>query len=116
MTAAPLNTLMADPGVSTYYDDSFIAVIEDHLTYLRSHPSTTPSGVDAQSASKYQGDFYGLLVHLAVPYYLHRVVMRMNGFASPDEAPDSIRQVLLPDTRVVDVIRQAHVAVMKSSV
>lgn len=116
METVPLNARMADPGASTYYDEGFIAVLEDHMTYLRAHPSTTPMTIDAQSANKYQGDFYGLLVSLSVPYHLHRVIMRMNGFASPDEAPDTIRQILLPDTRVVDVIRQAHVAVMKSSV
>lgn len=118
MATAPINAKMADPGVESYYDDGFIAVLEDHMTYLRSAASgTTELQIDAQAALKYQGDFYGLITAVNnTPYRLHRVVLRMNNFASPDESPANLRSILIPDPRAVDVIRQAYSAQMKSSV
>ena len=36
-----LDALAIAEGPTLYYDDGFRAVIEDHMTYLRSHPTTT---------------------------------------------------------------------------
>jgi hypothetical protein len=104
-----ITDLMVDAGADIYYDEAFRRVLEDHMSYLKSHPTTHTVAVEASKAYKYEGDLFGLLTAYLQPVYLHWVIMRMNGFTSPLEASREISSFIAPDQKVINQIRQSHV-------
>ena len=110
-----IDSLMAIQGASVYYGPSFRNVLEDHLTYLKGLDSTTVINVEPIVAYKYEFDLYSLLFYYDIPMHLHWLVMRLNGFTSPTEATADITSLLIPDSTVVDQIRQSHMSTRRVS-
>jgi predicted NBD/HSP70 family sugar kinase len=103
-----IDSLAITEGPSVFYDDAFRAVLEDHMTYLRIHPGTTTMAVDPNEAYRWIADLFGLLGSRGVPAYMHWVVMRMNNLTSPTEMGENIRTLLIPDVKVLSVLRNIH--------
>ena len=104
-----INKLLADHGSNIYYDPVFRNVLEDHMTFLRTHEQTTRLNIESIYAYKYVGDLSGLLKHYNIDIYLHWIIMRMNNFTSYNEANDNIVDLLIPEPIVIERIRQSHI-------
>lgn len=104
-----VDNLMNDSGPLDYYDPSFRQVLEDHLSYLRNHPTTVMVNVEPARAYKFEFDLFSLLGVYTIPVHFHWLTMRMNKMVMPSEATKELRSLLVPDFAVVERIRQAHV-------
>lgn len=103
-----INNIQLDFGEDIYYDGGFRIDLEDHMTYLRTHPSTTKVIVDPVYSYKYVGDLSSLLLQYNVPVYLHWVIMRVNNFTSFADATDKLTTLLIPDTTEIERIRRSY--------
>ena len=105
-----IDDLMFDAGAPVFYDQGFRNVIEDHMTYLRTHPNTGVRQVEPGRAYKYEADFYGLLQFLDIPAALHWVVLRLNGMTSPTEYTPDRLSILLVDPTLIEQLRSSHMS------
>lgn len=103
-----IDNLAVDSGAGIYYDDSFRVVLEDHMTYLRTHPQSRIIQVEPHVADRWAGDLYGLLISMKVPPYLHWIIMRMNGMLSPRDCNSELRALLVPNNKVLETIKNVH--------
>lgn len=105
-----IDSLLTDPGPQIYYDDAFRNVLEDYMGVLRVSSSTSAIAIDPKDAYKYEFDLFGLLRMNSIPDYIHWTVMRMNGFTSPLEITRDLQALLIPDTAMLEKIRQSHMS------
>ena len=103
-----IDQLMLQEGGTTYYDNTFRGVLEDHMTYLRTHPTTTVLTVDAGKAHKFEFDIFGLLADYGISAHLHWLIMRMNNLVDPTKFGLQFESLLIPNVNTVDQIRQSH--------
>lgn len=103
-----IDDLASPAGADIYYDQKFRVVLEDHMTFLRNHPTTSTISIKDHDAFKYEGDLSSLLLIYRVPAQLHWIVMRMNNFNSPAECPPDIKILSVPSTELIDRIRAVH--------
>lgn len=102
-------------GPDVYYSDKFRDVLEDHMTYLRTHPETGMTVITPGEANQWQGDFFGLLQDKGRPAHLHWLIMRMNGYTSPLQFTSDMIAFIEPNPAVVDRIRQASASAARIS-
>ena len=112
---AKIDQMMTDAGPQVYYSEGLRDVLEDHMTYLRTHPKTQVLSVTPIQAHKYEHDLTGLLNLLGVPMPIHWTVMRMNGLNTLTEVPADLAQLLIPDLREVSMIQQSYSSVNTST-
>ena len=105
---ADLTEFALDAGPDVYYSDSFLTVIEDHMTYLREHPKTTSKLVTPLQAKRYAFDLCGLMNELNIPPYFHYTVMRMNKLHSYTDVSENLNSLLVPDEGVMSQIASIH--------
>lgn len=103
-----IDKLAIDSGPSIYYDDAFRAVLEDHMSYLRSHPDTMIFPIEQNIADRWAGDLFGLLTSMKVEAYLHWVIMRMNMIYNPTDTNMSLTSLIIPSSKVLDTIKNIH--------
>lgn len=101
---ATLDKLYKDVPAAIYCDESFLDVLEDHMTYLRTAATTHTLSVTPSDANVYAFDLSGLLFKLGIPARLHWVIARMNGFKSLTENDETLTQLIVPDALTVDNI------------
>ena len=106
--ADSLASLMLNEGPAIYYDPDFRNVLEDHMTYLRTHPTTEVIQVDDGQAFLYTNDFYGLTRALLIPAELRWVMLRMNNMKSPTDYKADRTMLIRPNQTVVDFIQQSY--------
>ena len=111
---ASINSMLIADDSALFYDEKFRMVVEDHMTYLRTHPNTTMVTVTPMQAYKYEFDMIGLLSSLGIPLKLHWVIIRMNHLSSLTHVPKDLTQILIPPDRVFGQIRQTHEASLKA--
>jgi hypothetical protein len=105
---ASVDSMMYSPGNDAFYTDDLRAVLEDHLTYLRNHPSTVNLPVVAKDLYRFEADLYGLFFTMQIPPEYHFTIMRVNGWDSPLKTPDNLTNLIIPPYSEIDKIRQAH--------
>lgn len=105
-----IDNLMYNEGPNIYYDSTFRNTLEDHLTFLKTHPRTTSIPIDALKAYKYEFDLFGLLMYYGVSPHLHWIIMRMNKMIVPTDADATIEELLIPDATTLDRIRQSFMS------
>lgn len=105
---AIIDSLMSDSGSNTYYDSGFRVVLEDHMTYLRTHPTTRILDVTPKQVECYEYDLIGLLNELQVPMNIHWVVARVNNLNSFNEVPADLTQLLAPDPKEIAKLLQTY--------
>jgi hypothetical protein len=106
----PIDSLMTDSGPAIYYDTTFMNVLEDFMTYLRTHPTTNIVDIDQMLAYKYEFDFFGLLAQYGIPPNLHWVTLRMNNMTSPNDFAKKAIVLLVPNASTIEAIRQSHMS------
>lgn len=99
--------MLYNPGPAAYYSPALRGVLEDHMTFLRTHPETQAIAVSDLDLYRFEGDLYGLFTELGIPPQYHFVVMRVNGLDSPLVVSSEMRMLWVPSYTVVDQIRQA---------
>lgn len=104
----PIEAYLLETGPSIYYNEDFLSVLEDHLTFLRNHHSTRTVVVTEGEAYKFEADLYGLLSFIKVPRHLHYITMRVNSYSSPLTIRANISQLLIPDETLLAQIAQTH--------
>jgi hypothetical protein len=109
VTFNDVSILMVDAGPAMYYDESFRNVLEDHMNYLRTNPSTMVLTLDPIRVYQYANDLFGLLQLYDVPLHLHFVIMRMNKLTKPNADISNFTSLLVPNATTVDMIRQSYV-------
>ena len=113
--AVSLNNLMHNEGPAIYYDKAFRSVLEDHMSYLRSHPSTAVVVIDAGKAYQYANNWNGLLSCYQVAPELRWLTMRMNNRTSETDSLEGVEVILVPDRTVVEYIRQSYTSTNRIS-
>lgn len=103
-----IDLLQHNAGPDTYYTSTFRNVLEDHMTYLRTHAKTQNLPINPSAAYKYESDLFGLLQHLSIPAHLHWLVMRMNDMTTPTQSTSALSKLIIPDLALVDRIRATH--------
>lgn len=78
-------TLKRPPGDTVMYEPAFRRVLESHLQILRYHPSCQRVSIGADKIHQYEGDFYGLLGEQGIRLDHQWLLMRVNGFESPNQ-------------------------------
>lgn len=110
-----IDGLAIDSGPDVYYEEGFRITLEDHMTYLRTHPNTKTMQIDSFKAYKYASDLFGLLAEYSLPTELNWVIMRMNNMTSPTQCSESLKSLLLPDAQVVERMRSLYMTQNKIS-
>lgn len=108
-----VDSMMIDPGPLVYYTDAMRNVLEDHMTYLRNHPTTAVYPIPPNIANQYKNDFKGLMQFLNIPPHLAYVVLRMNQYTSDSQNPMDLETLLIPDENTVSFIQQSFSTVNK---
>lgn len=103
-----LNTTLVDPGPDIYYTKQFRDVLEDHMVLLREHPNTKPMTIMPGESFQWRNDLFGLLSSKNIPRHLHWVIMRLNNYTSPRQFTTETMLLLVPDSTVLEKIRQSH--------
>lgn len=106
-----MNTLLGmlrNPGPDIYYDGKFRQILEDHLHYLKQHPTTEEITVDAQSAVRGDGDLISVLIDYDIPRHLHWLIMRINGMTSPMDYRSDQTSLLIPPQGLVEKLIKRH--------
>lgn len=111
----PIEQYLLDTGPAIFYDEAFRSVLEDHLTFLRNHETTTSFVVTAIEAMRFQCDFYGLLESKGVSKHMHYVTARVNNIKSSVDFYGETLEILLPNEDLVMMIAQTHQTVHRLS-
>jgi len=109
-----INSLAIDSGAFSYYTEQVRNAIDDHMTFLRNHVSNSIVYFSPKDIERFEGDLYGLFLANNIPPQYHYCVRRMNQLDSAQIVPEDLAAVVIPDYKVVDVIRQS--VTTKSSV
>lgn len=99
-----IDDIAINEGPEMYYSDSFRAVIEDHLGYLRGHEDTVIYSIEPNIAYQWTADLFGFLNSRKVPAYLHWTIMRMNSMTSPTEMGEGVHTLLVPNVKVLNTL------------
>ncbi len=108
-----INNLMVPAGPDIYYGHGFHVVLEDHMSFLKEHPTSRVLTLEPMLAYKFEGDLFGLLLELNIPMQLHWIVMRMNNYRAPYDFDKGTGFLIVPDESTVDMIRQSHMSTRK---
>lgn len=100
---------MRTSGTTTFYDEGFRRVVEDHLEYLRNNGTTKVLNVAADDAVTYEYDLYTYLLSLNFEKQVHWIIMRLNNFKTPTEFGPETTKLLVPDTTVLELMRRRYV-------
>lgn len=92
-------------GSDDYYQDSFRWTIEASIPKLKTSTNTTKQIVTALQGKVYNGNLYGLLTELGVPFYLLWVVMRLNDFHSSSDFTSDTTSLLIPSASELERLR-----------
>lgn len=104
----PIDSLQRSEGTAIYYDADFRITLDNHLNYLRTHPTTVVMDITPTQAYTHEGDFYALLTALNVPRHLFWLILRMNNLTNPAELTKELTFIIHPSSDQLNLIRQRH--------
>lgn len=104
----PIDSLQRSEGIAIFYDADFRVTLDNHLNYLRTHPTTVQMDVTPTQAYKHEGDFYALLTELNIPRHLFWIILRMNNFTNPSDTTQDLAFIIHPAPEELNLIRQRH--------
>lgn len=85
-------------------DVNYYEVMENHLSFMKTHRNTRTITVGMDQAAIYKGDFYGLLNSLHVDKKYHYPIMRVNGLLSSSDYDGVLTEILQPGEDVINDI------------
>jgi len=91
-----------------YHTPGFRNVIENYLPRLRSSSKVSYHPIEGFIGIKYRSDFYGLLIHLNIPYDLHWITLRCNNLHSPVEYNGDLEQIIVPNPNELDLMLKRY--------
>ena len=100
--------LMANAGPDFFYDPDFMATLESHMDFFKTHPRTTVIQINPEQSAIYDGDFYGYLTKVGIPAQYHWVIMRLNGMYSSTDFTSELTTLYVPDRDFIDQLRIIH--------
>ncbi|HXQ32670.1 MAG TPA: hypothetical protein VN843_01485 [Anaerolineales bacterium] len=86
--------------------DDFNVFIESHLSYISKNFIVERKEVTDNIGSIYKGDFYGLLNYVSIPFDLHYIVMRVNGFNNSVDYDGTPFVLLIPSLKEITILRK----------
>lgn len=92
---------MITGGPAIFYDPRFRNVLEDHMSFLRMHPSNRTIDIEPGIAYKYAGDFFGLMQQYGISSEFHWPIMRVNDYISPQDYKDTDLTFIRPDETIL---------------
>lgn len=95
---------------NTYFEPSFLVMIESHLTHLRTSTGIRYVTITEQQGYKYEGDFFGLLDDVKVTKKYHHIVMRVNNLNSSADYDGNIPNVLIPSFSLIENIKSIYLS------
>lgn len=113
MAAPALYQSMRNDGPVVFYTPDFRQLIEDHLEYLKTNNRSTRIQINDKDLHKYEYDLIGLLLEYKLPRHLHWIVMRLNGFTSPDQFTELTTSLLIPEPSEIDRLKNIQSTVHK---
>jgi len=112
---ATLDARMPDDGPAVFYEAGFRQMLEDHMVYLREHPSTDTMDISPHVANKHHGDLVGVLLHYEIPLHLHWPMMRLNNYTSPMQYSANDLTLMYPAQTVISMLLSRYRANQKIS-
>lgn len=106
--AMPIEQYLLEAGPDVYYTESFLSVLEDHLTFLRDHATTTEITLKPNDVNRFRGDLYGLLAEYRISPHMHYITARVNGYKSSLELTGTVLTLLVPNEDLVSMLAQTH--------
>lgn len=101
MDTNDIESLMVIRGL----DDTDLDDVRNNLEYfiplLKQAEDTKTLDITDVLLDRFQFDFTGLMLHLAIPYRLHWISMRMSGLTAVTELDKRTSQVLIPSGETV---------------
>lgn len=101
-----INRLEANT-TKVYFDIGFMAFIDQHLPYIKSHGLTMVT-LTSSNAYKHAGNFYGILAELNIPHNYHYAIMRINGLLNSNDYDGIDGMIKLPNLDIVDQLRNQY--------
>jgi hypothetical protein len=92
-----IKTFPGDP----FNTEEFRNMIEDHLSWLITHPNTRTIAISAHQVDVFDFDWIGLLNDAKIQPDLHWTTIRMNGGTSFTDVPPNLRSLQVPDYTVI---------------
>ncbi len=99
-----INAKYINAGQDVWYDPSFKAVLEDHMTYLRTHKDTRVQLLEPNSVIKYRFDLYSLFLVYGIEPKYHWTIMRVNKLNSPIDDISDLEYILVPSATEINRI------------
>lgn len=90
-----------------YFKKGFRRVIEDHLGVI-ANEAFTYHEVTPVDAYRFNGNFYGLLSVIGVPFELYWVTLRLNQMTHPNQYRESVKAIKLPDEDYIYSLLSIH--------
>lgn len=97
-----LSDNLAKLADSDFAEDSFRALLEDHLPNIKQSTNSRFLDVDPAEAYHYKNNFYGLLYAMRIEPKYHWIVMRSNDIKSSLLFDGILPKILHPDLNMID--------------
>ncbi len=105
---ASINKMLVTYSSDIYFTSGFRKVLEDHMTFLRTHEKTQMKVVQPIDLQKYRFDLTGLLNSMQIPLHMHWVIARVNNITSLTDVPEDISYLLIPEYQLIETIKQVY--------
>lgn len=109
-----INRLMGNDGDSIYYSQRFRRYLETYMPYLRNHVDSEDLVIDHHDLYKFEGDFYGLLSKYNIERKYHWIVLRINDLLNPNEVPQHLEGIKIPNPSQISKIVQIYKTHLKN--
>lgn len=110
--ATSLGDLDLDSGDVMFFSESFRAIIEQNLDYIRSATTNSTGLINYGSLTDsecvaFEGDFRKVCVHLNIPHHMVWIVMRVNGMLNYEEYTRDKKEIIFPDFELIHKLKLA---------
>jgi thiosulfate reductase cytochrome b subunit len=99
---------MIASGADWLYSAEFKTLIESHLNFIRTHPSTKVITVTLENTRIFRHDFYGLLTSIQIQPKDFWVILRLNNMHNPQEFDETKNILYVPENRLLEQIKMAY--------
>lgn len=101
-----------------YTDPEFRAILENYIEYFKYTLMQNPRDaniidITPVDAAKYRYDFYGLMNYKNIPFPMHWITLRVNGYRNPYDDFKDLRTVMVPAKASIDNILKFHLNAKK---
>lgn len=110
--AQMLVSSFSETSNSIYFQEKFLAFLEQHLRYIKSYGLDTVN-ISETNAYKHEGNFYGIMEELNIPNYLHYVCMRVNGLLNSNQYTGESTIIYIPKFELIEQLKNQYLTSIK---